>query len=87
MGRKHLQTDQGYQSHWLLSDLDTYIWRRARKRGAPRRGHSTAKYNTNFIHECFRSDEKSILKIYETQNPHDVLNHIFEKYVFLVYKN
>ena len=42
---------------------------------------------SNFIHECFRSDEKSVLKIYETQNPHDDLNPIFEKYVFLVEKN
>ena len=24
---KHVQTDQGYQSHRLLSDLNTYVWR------------------------------------------------------------
>ena len=27
MGWKHVQTDQGYQSHRLWSDLDTYMWR------------------------------------------------------------
>ena len=27
MNAKHVQTDQGYQSHQLLSDLDTYMSR------------------------------------------------------------
>ena len=27
IGSKHVQTDQGYQSHRLPSDLDTYMWR------------------------------------------------------------
>ena len=36
MDAKHVQTDQGYQSHWLLSDLDTYMSRRATSQ-APKR--------------------------------------------------
>ena len=26
-GRNHIQTGQSYQSHWLRSDLDAYVWR------------------------------------------------------------
>ena len=36
MDTKHVQMDQGYQSHRLPSDLDTYIWTRATSQ-APKR--------------------------------------------------
>ena len=38
---------------------------------------------SNFIHECFRSDEKSVLKIYETQIRH--LIKFLTKFVILLY--
>ena len=60
MDQKRVQIDQGYQSHWLLSDLDTYMWRRATsqapKRQARRGSQLVFKNLLTFLFQNLSSD-------------------------------